>query len=160
MRIVESADSLTACTRDYLEALKVQYDRLLRASSDRRRVPQVASGEPQDVDLRDVRGNGSFRITELKRPDGSLTEDPAEIESILHHNFKSAFHETNPDTAHSALTLTKELCKHLHHLEEDECLTLCEAASLTELKTAVTSMPPNSAPGADGLTAGFYGIFF
>ncbi|KAH7939034.1 hypothetical protein HPB52_005069 [Rhipicephalus sanguineus] len=89
MRIVESADSLTTCTRDYLEALKVQYDRLLRASSDRRRVPQVASGEPQDVDLRDVRGNGSFRITELKRPDGLLTEDPAEIESILHHHFNA-----------------------------------------------------------------------
>ncbi|KAH7973259.1 hypothetical protein HPB52_023324 [Rhipicephalus sanguineus] len=154
MRIVESADSLTACTRDYLEALKVQYDRLLRASSDGRRVPQVASGQPQDVDLS---GNGSFRITELKRPDGSLTEDPAEIESILHHHFKSAFHEPIPGTAHPAPTLTKELCKHLLCLEEDECLTLCGAASLTELKTAVASIPPNSAPGADGLTAGAIG---
>ncbi|KAH7963781.1 hypothetical protein HPB52_022891 [Rhipicephalus sanguineus] len=96
MRIIQSADVLTACTRDYLDSLQVHYDRLLRETTRETRAARKTSGEPPEVNLREVSGNGSTRITEVKRPDGTLTEDPADIEAIFYHHFESTFREPDP----------------------------------------------------------------
>ncbi|KAH7961441.1 hypothetical protein HPB52_009059 [Rhipicephalus sanguineus] len=52
-----------------------------------------------------------------------------------------------------------ELCQHLQRLGEEEFTTLCGGATTDELHGALRGMPANSAPGVDGLTAGFYATF-
>ncbi|KAH7973269.1 hypothetical protein HPB52_023334 [Rhipicephalus sanguineus] len=94
-----------------------------------------------------------------ERPDGTLTEDPAEIEATFYHHFESAFRKPDLGMASPEPALMKELRKSLSRLDVDEGSTLCGAASMEELRGAIGSMPPNSAPGADGLTAGLYATF-
>ncbi|KAL1476520.1 hypothetical protein MTO96_036445 [Rhipicephalus appendiculatus] len=158
MRIVQSAEVLTTCTRDYLDSLQIQYDRLLRETTRETRAARATSVEPPEIDLREVSGNGSLRIA--GRPDGTLTADPAEIQATFYEHFESAFREPDSDLPRPEPTLMEDLCKSLRRLDEDDCVTLCGAASIDELHGAIRSMPPNSAPGADGLTAGFYVTFF
>lgn len=160
IRIIQSADALTTCTRDYLDSLMVQHDRLLSATAKGTRAARAVPGDPSDADLREVSGNGSLRISEVLRPDGTLTSDPAEIEATFRDHFKVAFSEPDPSEVQPDPALDKALFKNLRRLEVDECETLCAPASLDELRQAIRSMSPNSAPGIDGLTAGFYMTFF
>lgn len=160
MRIVQNAECLTSCTRDYLAALKVQHARLQRAITGEKGAFRTTSEGHREEDLREVSGNGSVRILQVRRPDGTLTEDPAEIEATFRRHFETAFREPEPITTSSELPHRSELYQFLKHLDEGECPTLCGAATMQELWAAIQSMPPNSAPGADGLTAGFYATFF
>ncbi|KAL1415266.1 hypothetical protein MTO96_029536 [Rhipicephalus appendiculatus] len=137
MRIVQSAEVLTACTRDYLHSLRVQYDKRLWETTRETRAARATPGEPPEVDLREVSGNGSLRIAEVKRPDGTLTADPAEIEATFFDHFKSAFREPDSDMPRPEPTLMEELCKSLRRLDEDECVTLCGPASIEELRGAI-----------------------
>ncbi|KAL1415283.1 hypothetical protein MTO96_029553 [Rhipicephalus appendiculatus] len=91
------------------------------------------------------------KITEAKRPDVTPTADPTEITAIFRDYFRSAFQETEPSEAGPAPGQMKDLCKSLRHLDEDEYATLCGEASMEEFRCAIGSMPPNSAPGTDGL---------
>ncbi|KAL1469968.1 hypothetical protein MTO96_040757 [Rhipicephalus appendiculatus] len=141
MRIVQSAEVLTACTRDYLDSLQVQYDRLLRETTRETRAARTTPGEPPEADLRVVSGNGSVRITEVKRPDGTLTTDPAEIEAVFRNHFESAFREPDSGWSRPEPTLTEELYKSLRRLDEDECVTLCGPASIEELRGAISHPP-------------------
>lgn len=159
-RIIEGADTLTACTQDYLDSLQVRYDRLLQELTQRSGATQQSEGEDSTVDLREAYGNASLKITELRRPDGTTTVDPAEITAIFRDHFKSAFQEPQPRGPETEPGLLTDLCSKLRRLDGDECVTLCGEASLEELRYAVKSMTPNSAPGTDGLTAAFYATFF
>ncbi|KAH7963790.1 hypothetical protein HPB52_022900 [Rhipicephalus sanguineus] len=44
-------------------------------------------------------------------------------------------------------------------IDEEESSALCREATVEELGGAIWCMPPNSAPGPDGLTAGFHATF-
>ncbi|KAL1442453.1 hypothetical protein MTO96_046409 [Rhipicephalus appendiculatus] len=96
MRIIQSADALTSCTRDYLDSLRVQHDRLLRESTRVTRAVRTTTGDPPEIDLSEINGNGSQRIAAVRRPDGTLTTDPAEIEATFLDHFKAAFTYTLP----------------------------------------------------------------
>ncbi|KAH7973241.1 hypothetical protein HPB52_023199 [Rhipicephalus sanguineus] len=155
-RIIESADNLTACTRDYLSTLEIQHGRLLQELTRR---PRSTVEGTTEVDLREVNGNGCSKITEARRPDGTITDDQAEIADIFRDHFRSAFQETEPNQP-GLPSLVGDLCKNLRRLDEADFTTLCGEATTEELRCAVGSMPPNSAPGTDGLTAAFYATFF
>ncbi|KAH8023137.1 hypothetical protein HPB51_011251 [Rhipicephalus microplus] len=111
------------------------------------------------ADLREVCGNGSSRITQAMRPDGSTTDDQAEIAAILRSYFKSLFQEVAPEDGYSLSQPVADLCRNLHRLGEGAYETLCGEASIEEVRYAVANMSPNSAPGLDGITAGFYQAF-
>nr|XP_037289622.1 uncharacterized protein LOC119183545 [Rhipicephalus microplus] len=97
---------------------------------------------------------------EVQRPDGSLISDPTEIEAEFHDYFEAVFHEPHYWGPPPEATLMASLCSRLPRLAEDEGTVLCGAATEEELRIAIRAMPPNSAPGTDGLTASFYTTFF
>ncbi|KAL1415254.1 hypothetical protein MTO96_029524 [Rhipicephalus appendiculatus] len=134
MRIIQGADALTACTRDYLDSLQEQHDRLLQEKTRRPSAARAPSGDASEVDLREVSGNGCIRITEAKRPDGTTTADPAEITAIFRDHFRSAFREPEPGEARPDAGPMKDLCKCLRRLDEAEYVTLCGEALKEELR--------------------------
>lgn len=158
-RIIEGADTLTACTKDYLGALEVQYGRLLQELTRRPKATQSTAADTTEVDLWEVNGNGCSKITEARRPDGTITEDQAEIAAIFRDHFRSAFQQTEPCEP-GLPRATSDLCRNLRRLDEADYTTLCGEATIEELRCALGTMPPTSAPGTDGLTAAFYVAFF
>ncbi|KAH7982034.1 hypothetical protein HPB52_002683 [Rhipicephalus sanguineus] len=159
MRIVRGAETLTACTRDYLDCLVASYARLLKKKT---RKPVKAAGqsfEPPELVVNEVCGNGGVQIAEAKRPDGSVTTDPNELEAIFRNYFRAQFQATDSGDAVPSAQRMHELCKHLQRPAEEEFTTLCGEAVMDELVVAIRNMPPNSAPGVDGFSAGFYATF-
>ncbi|KAL1481665.1 hypothetical protein MTO96_034289, partial [Rhipicephalus appendiculatus] len=161
MRIIKAADSLTSCMRDYLESLETLYNRLLQERSRSSVKTHNSPTETTEVELHEIRGNGSNKISEAKRPDGTTTDDPSEIRAIFRDHFMALFQESDPSAAGPAPRQIGDLCRGLRRLDEEEYSTLGGEASLDELRCAIRNMPPNSAPGTHGLTAGvFYSTFF
>ncbi|KAH7940068.1 hypothetical protein HPB52_020755 [Rhipicephalus sanguineus] len=134
MRIIRGAETLTACTRDYLDCLEASYARLLKKKT---RKPVKAAGQ-------------SYAGTEAKRPDGSVTTDPNEIEAIFRNYFRAQFQATDSGDAVPSAQRMHELCKHLQRPAEEEFTTPCGEAVMDELVVAIRNMPSNSAPGVDG----------
>ncbi|KAH6938168.1 hypothetical protein HPB50_007340 [Hyalomma asiaticum] len=125
MRIVKEAESLTSCTREYLETLQVTYTHLLQLKTRRPGKEPDPPGSSTDPGSRDVYGNGGVKITEAKRLDGSITSDPGEIADIFRDYFSTQFHE--PDSAEENPNRTQigELCRDLRRPGEEELTDLC-----------------------------------
>ncbi|KAH6920338.1 hypothetical protein HPB50_028675 [Hyalomma asiaticum] len=158
-RIVKEAESLTPCTREYLETLQATYTHLLQLKTGRPAKKPYPPDSSTDPGSRDVYGNGGVKITEAKRLDGSITSDPGEIADIFRKYFSTQFHESdsaeeNPNRMHIS-----ELCRDLRRPGEEELTDLRCESSMEELRCAIRNMLSNSAPGSDGLTAGFYATF-
>ncbi|KAL1418567.1 hypothetical protein MTO96_005602 [Rhipicephalus appendiculatus] len=83
IRIVKGAETLTACMQGYLNSLEVEYARLLQQRALRPRREGDKRANPTEADLNEVNGNGSVRITRVKRPDGSTTTDPDGISLVF-----------------------------------------------------------------------------
>ncbi|KAH7976370.1 hypothetical protein HPB52_012889 [Rhipicephalus sanguineus] len=131
MRIVRGAETLTACTRDYLDCLEASYARLLKKKT---RKPVKAAGqsfEPPELVVNEVCGNGGVQIAEAKRPDGSVTTDPNEIEAIFRNYFRAQFQATDSGDAVPSAQRMHELCKHLQRPAKEEFTTLCGEAKLS-----------------------------
>ncbi|KAH7955665.1 hypothetical protein HPB52_002808 [Rhipicephalus sanguineus] len=159
MRIIREAETLTSCTRDYLDSLEITYTRLLRLQTPRPTKAQDPPDDSTNLDPREVCGNGTVQITEVKRPDGTIATDPKEIAAIFRNHFLKQFQETDQTGVDSTTRQINELCQNLRRPGEEELSGLCSEATTEELHRAIRSMPPNSAPGTDGLTAGFYAVF-
>ncbi|KAH7973273.1 hypothetical protein HPB52_023338 [Rhipicephalus sanguineus] len=160
MQIVKGAETLTTCMSEYYATLEEKYNRVLREKTRR---PTGTSGGTDDVtgaDLREGSGNGGLRITETKRPDGTVTTDQREIEAIFRDFFLAQFQNNDPCESEQMTGHIRELCRNLQRLDEGETENLGSETTLEELRCAIESMTPNSAPGADGLTTGFYATFF
>ncbi|KAH7963789.1 hypothetical protein HPB52_022899 [Rhipicephalus sanguineus] len=160
MRIIRGAETLTVCTRDYLDALEVNYIRLLRLKPRRPPKAHGQSDKPTSIDLSEVCRNGGVRIMEAQRPDGSVSTDRKEIASIFRNYLRSQFQGSDLGSAASTAQQMHQLCQHLQRLGEEDITTLCGGATTDELHGAMRGMLANSAPGVDGLTAGFYATFF
>ncbi|KAL1444952.1 hypothetical protein MTO96_045289 [Rhipicephalus appendiculatus] len=136
IHIIKGAVTLTSCTSDYLETLETQYAKLLRDKSQRPGRSHAQSSETAEVDLREVCGNGNTKISRATRPDGSSTEDPAEIAAIFRNHFKSVFQETVPCETSPEPIKVNDLCRGLRRLDEEEFVTLSGEATLEELRRA------------------------
>ncbi|KAH7976477.1 hypothetical protein HPB52_014471 [Rhipicephalus sanguineus] len=159
MRIIRGADTLTACTRNYLDSLEASYARLLRLKTRRPLGAHDQSISPSTLDLDEARGNGGVQIAEVKRPDGSMITDSEEISSAFRNYFRAQFQVSDPEEAVFATQQMRDLCQYLQRPSEEEFSALDGEATMDELRGATQKMPPNSAPGVDGLTAGFYATF-
>ncbi|KAH7961407.1 hypothetical protein HPB52_008892 [Rhipicephalus sanguineus] len=159
MRIIRGADTLTACTRNYLDSLEASYARLLRLKTRRPLGAHDQSISPSTLDLDEARGNGGVQIAEVKRPDGSMITDSEEISSAFRNYFRTQFQVSDPEEAVFATQQMRDLCQYLQRPSEEEFSALDGEATMDELQGATQKMPPNSAPGVDGLTAGFYATF-
>ncbi|KAH7961440.1 hypothetical protein HPB52_009058 [Rhipicephalus sanguineus] len=99
IRIIQDADSLTACTTDYLASLEWRFKRLLQDKTQRPGQAQGQLAETMDVDLRELSENSCMKITVATRPDGTTVDDPAEVEAIIRNYFKATFQEAEPGKA-------------------------------------------------------------
>lgn len=106
----QSADALSACTLDYLHSLQVQHNRILRSTGREARTVRAASGNLSEVDLPEINGNGSLRITEALRSDDTTTSDPAEIEATFLDHFRLVFSEPDPAESRADPALVRDLC--------------------------------------------------
>ncbi|KAH7963788.1 hypothetical protein HPB52_022898 [Rhipicephalus sanguineus] len=105
IRIIQNADSLTACTTAYLASLQSRFNRLLQDNTQRPGQTQGQLGETMEVDLRELSGNGCMKITVATRPDGTTIDDPAEVEAIIRNYFKATYQETEPGQAPPAVSV-------------------------------------------------------
>ncbi|KAH7968910.1 hypothetical protein HPB52_012515 [Rhipicephalus sanguineus] len=160
IRIVKGAESLTPCTRSYLNSLEVEYAHLLQWRALRPPKERDKPANPIVADPNEANGNGSVRITRVKRPDGSSATDPDGISLVFCDYFAALFRDTDLDRGTDEKRLIEEVCRNLVRLEGEETASLGGEATAEEVSVAITSMPPNSAPGTDGLTANFYATFF
>ncbi|KAH6924184.1 hypothetical protein HPB50_013465 [Hyalomma asiaticum] len=159
MRIVKEAESLTSCSREYLETLQAIYTHILQLKTRRPAKEPDPPDSSTDSGLRDVYGSGGVRITEAERLNGSITSDPGEIADIFREYFSTQFHESDSAEENPNRMQIRELCQDLRCPSEEELTDLCCEASMEELRSAIRNMPSNSAPGSHGLTAGFYATF-
>ncbi|KAH7935801.1 hypothetical protein HPB52_013702 [Rhipicephalus sanguineus] len=160
IRIVKGAETLTLCMQNYLITLEAEYIRLLQQRAARPPGGWGKAPNQADENLNEVCSNGSVRITRVKRPDGSLATDPDEITEIFRDHFAAVFRSAEPDGGPSDMRSTEEVCRNLVRLSEEEVALLDNEVPAEEVFTTIKSMPPNSAPGTDGLTANFYATFF
>ncbi|KAH7968013.1 hypothetical protein HPB52_005139 [Rhipicephalus sanguineus] len=124
IRIVKGAETLTLCMQNYLITLEAEYIRLLQQRAAR---PPGGWGKaPNQADeyLNEVCGNGSVRITRVKRPDGSLATDPDEITEIFRDHFAAVFRSAEPDGGPGDMRSTEEVCRNLVRLSEEEVALL------------------------------------
>ncbi|KAH6945250.1 hypothetical protein HPB50_007678 [Hyalomma asiaticum] len=113
MRIVKEVESLTSCTREYLETLQATYTHLLQLKTRRPAKEPDPPDSSTDPGSRDVYGNGGVRITEAKRLDGSITSDPGEIADIFREYFATQFHESDSAEENPNRMQISELCQYL-----------------------------------------------
>ncbi|KAH7973278.1 hypothetical protein HPB52_023343 [Rhipicephalus sanguineus] len=90
---------------------------------------------------------------------GSISRDSTEIEQIFREHFKAQFGETEAGDTATVRGKTEELCQALQRIDEEEVSSICEEVTIEEIRCAIGNMPPNSAPGVDGLAASFYATF-
>ncbi|KAH7969729.1 hypothetical protein HPB52_021697 [Rhipicephalus sanguineus] len=95
IRIVNGAESLTACTRSYVNSLEVEYARLLERRALRPPKERDKPANPIVADLNEANGNGSVRITRVKRPDGSSVTYPDGISLVFRDYFAALFRDTD-----------------------------------------------------------------
>ncbi|KAH6931927.1 hypothetical protein HPB50_001665 [Hyalomma asiaticum] len=136
MQIVKRADLLTSCTSDYLETLRAKHDRLL-LKKVRRPARSTDSVTHITEDINAVNGNGTRRITEVKRSDGSISTDPAEIEVIFRSHFKQQFERACTSDDDFSADRIKELCQHLQRPEEEDVTGVCDDVTMEELYSAI-----------------------
>ncbi|XP_075723812.1 uncharacterized protein LOC142765891 [Rhipicephalus microplus] len=160
IRIIRGADTLTACTWGYLDTLEAEYTSLLQQRALRPSRERDDATNGLGADPNDTAGNGQIRITSVRRPDGSSTTDADEIRTTSHDYFAALFWEADRESTLDSMRQTAEICQHLARLTQNETESMSNEASEDEVKIAVMSMPPNSVPGSDGLTANFYSTFF
>ncbi|KAH7964193.1 hypothetical protein HPB51_027569 [Rhipicephalus microplus] len=114
MRIVQGAETLTSCTRDYLAYLEVEYKRPLQERTRKTSGTHESSGETDvTADLREVCGNESSRITQDMRPDGLTTDDQEEIAASFQSYLKSLFQEDTPEDGYLLSQPLADLCWNL-----------------------------------------------
>ncbi|KAH7969181.1 hypothetical protein HPB52_015561 [Rhipicephalus sanguineus] len=159
IRIVKGAESFTACTRSYVNSLEVEYARLLQRCALRPPKKRDKPANPIVADPNEANRNGSVRITRVKRPDGSSATDPDGISLVFRDYFAALFRDTDHGRGTDEKRLIEEVCRNLVRLEGEETASLGGEATAEEVSIAITSMPPYSAPGTDGLTANFYATF-
>ncbi|KAH7985242.1 hypothetical protein HPB52_024234 [Rhipicephalus sanguineus] len=157
MRIIRGAESLTSCTRDYLDSLEVTYTRLLRLYSRRPTKVHALSDNSTNPDSREGCGNDSVELTEAKRPDGTIATDPTEIAIIFRNHFLAQFHDNDPSGVDSTTRQIDELCQNLRRpprrsfhpfVPSNNGTSRCHREHATKLR-----------PRTGGLTARFYAAF-
>ncbi|KAL1416807.1 hypothetical protein MTO96_027516 [Rhipicephalus appendiculatus] len=148
IRIVKGAETLTACMQGYLNSLEVEYARLLQQRALRPRREGDKRANPTEADLNEVNGNGSVRITRVKRPDGSTTTDPDGISLVFRDHFAALFRDEDPGGRTGRERLIDEVCQNLTRLDEEETVTLGGEATTEEVLAAIQSMPPERRPPA------------
>lgn len=89
-------------------------------------------------------------ITSLKREDGSFCSNQSELEAMAASFFKNLFKAQ--DLIAPDLVTNFVPCKVTASMNEH----LCAPFSDSEIEQALFMMKPNSSPGPDGFTAGFY----
>ncbi|XP_049275468.1 uncharacterized protein LOC125759968 [Rhipicephalus sanguineus] len=155
IRIVKGAESLTACTRSYVTPWRSNTPAYYNGA----RLDHLRPANPIVADPNEANGNGSVRITRVKRPDRSSATDPDGISSVYRDYFAALFRDTDHGRGTDEKQLIEEVCRNLVQLEGEETALLGGEATAEEVSVAITSMPPNSAPGTDGLTANFHATF-
>lgn len=91
----------------------------------------------------------------LRRPDGTLTSDPAEMKRLAVSFYSDLFEAGECDGA-----AAEELLQGLPHLGPAEQDVLGADITLEELTSAVTQMASGKSPGLDGLPADFFKCFW
>ncbi|KAH7963889.1 hypothetical protein HPB52_023762 [Rhipicephalus sanguineus] len=157
MRIIRGAESLTSCTRDYLDSLEVTYTRLLRLYTRRPTTVQDLPDYSTNLDSKEGCGNDSVEITEAKRPDGTIATDPTEIAIIYRNHFLAQFHDTDPSGVDSTTRQINEFCQNLRRPAEEEFQPFVPSNNGTSRchREHATKLRPRTG----GLSARFYAAF-
>ena len=89
-------------------------------------------------------------MTQLERPDGTVTDDPAEIRQLTHDFYTSLF---SPDPI--STECQNKLLESLPQLD-DESKDMCDdPLSFEELTSAIKLISKDRSPGIDGLPGEF-----
>ena len=94
------------------------------------------------------------RIMQLKRRDGSFTDDLGEIEDILAQHFKIVFEDNVPFSYDQILTEVGTLS--LPQLSAHQLSSLDRPVTIEEIEDTVFQLGSHKAPGPDGIPAFFY----
>ncbi|KAH7976368.1 hypothetical protein HPB52_012805 [Rhipicephalus sanguineus] len=139
IRIVKGAESLTACTRSYVNSLEVEYARLLQRRARRPPKEWDKPANPILADPNEANGNGSVRITRVKRTDGSSATDPDGISLVFRDYFAALFRDTYLGRGTDEKRLIEKVCRNLVRLEGEETASLGGEATAEELSKMIGS---------------------
>ena len=96
-------------------------------------------------------------ITQLMNTDGSMNEDPEEINKQIHHFYTKLYTQPDSDPQMYNKTIEDFLEKVLYKsLTAEHRDFLNQPLSLQELSDAVSKITPGKAPGPDGFSVNFY----